>query len=69
MKLGQAAKEEFKSFAQVLGNKVRNVRAQLELRAGACRVTNILITKNIQRKCRSIGGWGRQPSDGWHGKG
>lgn len=45
MKLGQAAKKEFKSFAQVLGNKVRKVRAQLELRAGTCRVTNILITK------------------------
>lgn len=57
LKLGHAAKEEYKSFAEALGNKVRKVRAQLELRAGTCRVTNILITKNIQRKCRSFGGW------------
>lgn len=69
MKVGQAAKEEYKSFAQALGNKIRKVRAQLKLRAGTCRVTNILITKKVQRKCRFIGGWGRQPSDGWHGKG
>lgn len=45
LKLGQAAKEQYKSFAQALGSKVRKVRAQLELRAGTCRVTNILITK------------------------
>lgn len=69
MKLGKAAKEEYKSFAQALGNKARKVRAQLELREGTCRVTNILITRKVQRKCKSIGGWGRQPSEGWHGKG
>lgn len=45
LKLGQAAKEESKSVVQALGNKVRKVRAQLELRVGICRATNILITK------------------------
>lgn len=34
MKLGKAVKEEYKSFAQALGNKDRKVRAQLELREG-----------------------------------
>lgn len=29
MKLGQAAKEEYKSFAQALANRIRKVRAQL----------------------------------------
>lgn len=56
MKLGKAAKEEYKSFAQALGNKARKVRAQLELREGTCRVTNILITRKFQRICKSLGG-------------